>query len=241
MKRPDRPERPLPAAPSADGDVAAFLDTVARMPRSTPAAGRGRLMFALDATASRQPTWDRAARLQSEMFVSATSLGGLSVQVCFYRGFGEFLASPWLGDPNEILRRMNSVTCRAGETQIGKVLQHALNETGRGRVAALVFVGDCVEEDVDRLGSLAGQLGIHGVPAFMFHEGSNAVAAFAFKEIARLSGGAYCRFDAGSADALRELLRAVAVYAAGGLPALENLAARRGGDVRLLAHQMKRD
>lgn len=38
---------------------------------------RGHLLFALDATGSRQATWDRAAHIQTEMFLSAQSLGGL--------------------------------------------------------------------------------------------------------------------------------------------------------------------
>jgi hypothetical protein len=162
------------------------------------------------------------------------------VQVCFYRGFGEFMVAPWLTQSTEVLRLMGSVACRAGETQISKVLRHALNETARSRVAALVFVGDCMEEDVDQLGALAGQLGIHGVPAFMFHEGADPIAAFAFKEVARLSGGAYCQFDAASAETLRRLLRAVAVYAAGGLHALQNLAVDQGWEVKRLAQQLKK-
>jgi hypothetical protein len=134
---------------------------------------------------------------------------------------------------------MTSVYCRAGETQIRKVLAHAINETKQRRIGALVFVGDCAEEDVDRLGALAGELGVLGVPVFMFHEGRDPVAAFAFKEIARLSGGAYCRFDESSAQTLQDLLSAVAVFAAGGRPALEDLADRRGGDVKRIAHQLQ--
>ncbi len=134
---------------------------------------------------------------------------------------------------------MTSVVCRAGQTQIAKVLQHAINETQRQRVTALVFVGDCMEENVDRLAHQAGQLGMLKVPAFMFHEGADTAAAFAFKEIARLSGGAYCRFDSSSPSQLRDLLRAVAVYAAGGRQALQQLATRQGGEIRLLAGQLR--
>ena len=75
-----------------------------------------------------------------------------------------------------------------------KVLQHARNETKSQKVGALVFVGDCFEEDVDAAGKVAGELGLLGLPAFMFHEGNEPLAAFAFKQIAQLSGGAYCSF-----------------------------------------------
>jgi hypothetical protein len=229
----------LPVRQSSAAEVEAFLADLAATPRAGAAGGRGRLLFALDATASRQPTWDRAAHLQAEMFQEAAALGGLEIQFCFYRGFGEFRASPWLARSEPLLRMMTSVFCLAGKTQIGKVLQHAINEARRRPLAALVFVGDCFEEDVDRIGALAGELGLLGVRAFVFHEGGDPLAAFAFQQIARLSGGAYCRFDAGSAQALRDLLRAVAAFAAGGLPALENLANRSGGPVRRIAHQLR--
>lgn len=199
---------------------------------------RGRLLFALDATGSRQATWDRAAHIQTEMFLAAQNLGGLKIQLCFYRGYGEFKASPWLAEAAPLLRMMTSVSCRAGETQIGRVLQHAANEAASQRVSALVFVGDCCEETPDALTTRAGRLAAFGVPAFMFHEGDDLRAAAAFREIARITGGAYSRFDASSPDALRQLLCAVAVYAAGGGPALLRHAASAGGAVKRLAHQM---
>jgi len=225
---------------SSATEINEFLAKVAALPKRGRSCDRGRLIFALDATASRQPTWDRASHLQTEMFHEAASLGGLEIQLCFYRGFGEFKVSPWLVRSEELLRMMSSVFCAAGETQIRKVLHHAINETRSKPVTALVFVGDCVEEDVDRLGTMAGELGLLGVRAFMFHEGDNRMAGYAFREIARLSNGAYCRFDAGSAHALRELLRAVAAFVAGGLPALENMAGGSDGAVKHMARQLSK-
>lgn len=229
----------VPTKKRSTDDVEGFLEKLARTPNVNAAGGRGRLIFALDATASRQPTWDQAAQIQGEMFVQTAALGGLEIQLCCYRGFGEFKVSPWLTRSADLLRMMTSVFCRAGQTQIRKVLKHAINETKARRVGALVFVGDCVEEDIDKLGTLAGELGVLGVPAFMFHEGNDPLAGFAFKEIARLTHGAYCRFDPGAAGTLRDLLSAVAVYAAGGRRALEDLAGRRGGEIRQIAHQVK--
>ncbi|MDH5750309.1 MAG: VWA domain-containing protein [Rhodospirillales bacterium] len=229
----------LPAGKSSASNVDAFLKKVAGMPSARAAGERGRLLFAMDATASRQPTWDRAAHIQGEMFTETAALGGLELQLAFFRGFGEFKASPWLTGSEELARMMTSVQCMAGETQIGKVLAHAINETKRRKIDALVYVGDCVEEDVDALGAKAGQLGLLGVPAFMFHEGDDALAAFAFKQIATLSGGAYCAFDASSAQTLKDLLGAVAVFAAGGRKALENMAQKRGGGALKLIQQVK--
>jgi len=77
------------------------------------------------------------------------------------------------------------------------------------------------------------------VPAFVFHEGGEPHAASAFRQIARLTNGAYCPFDAASARQLKELLSAVAVYAAGGRRALEDYSKRTGGSVPLLVSQVK--
>jgi len=230
----------LPTKSSTD-EVQEFLRKVAATPVRRPATGqKGRLIFAMDATASREHAWDRACQLQGEMFQETVALGGLEIQLAYYRGFGEFKASSWMSDANGLLKQMTSVFCLAGETQIGKLLRHAVDETRKKPINALVFIGDCVEEDVDKLGAIAGELGILGVPAFLFHEGRDPVAEFAFKQIARLTNGAYCRFDASSPQTLRELLRAVAVFAAGGRAALEDFAEREGGAVKQIAHQVAR-
>ncbi|MEQ8228641.1 MAG: VWA domain-containing protein [Rhodospirillales bacterium] len=229
----------LPHKTTDRGEIDAFLEKVARTPAQPRTDGRGRLMFGMDATASRQPSWDRAARLQGEMFLITRDLGGLDVQLAFFRGFGEFKVSQWTDDAGELTRLMTGVGCLAGETQIGKLLKHAVNETRKRRVNALVYVGDSFEEDVDALGKTAGELGLLGVPVFMFHEGQDPIARFGFEQVAKLSGGAYCAFDASSADTLKELLAAVAVYAAGGRKALEDHAKGRGGEVLAIAHQVK--
>jgi hypothetical protein len=226
----------LPTANQAAVD--AFLAQVRAAPRPVAAAARGRLIFALDATQSRQPTWDQATRLQADMFREAGSLGGLDLQLVYYRGFLEFFASPWIADSEALLRHMDGVGCRGGQTQIERVLTHAVEEAKARRVAALVFVGDAFEEELDRVCRKAGELGLLGVPAFVFHEGGAPGPARAFQEIARLTRGAYCPFDAGSARQLRELLAAVAVYAAGGRAALEHHARKAGGAAALLTHRL---
>ena len=235
-----------PKAPSktATGDVArstsssaeldAFLNKVQSL--QPAASGRGRLIFAMDATMSRQPTWDLALSLQSEMFRAVKEVGGLDVQLMYFRGFGECRSSRWVGDPDALARLMRQVHCEGGHTQIRKVLSHARQENERQTVNALVYVGDCMEENIDTLSQLAGELGLVGVPVFVFQEGHDAGAERAFREIARLSRGAYCRFDAGSSAQLRELLRAVAVYATGGRKALENA---NGGAATLLLEQLR--
>ncbi len=226
---------------SSKSEVDAFLSKLAAIPPpGAHGASRGRLMFAMDATASRQPTWDAASNIQGQMFEETAALGGLDVQLCYYRGFKEFQATSWVNDAKTLLSTMTSVSCAAGTTQIERVLQHAIAETKRRRINALVFVGDCMEEDIDKLCGVGGELGLLGVPVFVFHEGFDAAAEKTFKQLAKLTQGAYCRFDAASAAQLRDLLSAVAVYAAGGRPALENFGKRRGGVAQQLTHQINK-
>jgi len=238
---PDRKDLKQTESKDLSGSIDSFLTKVASTPKQTSYKdGRGKILFALDATASRQPTWDSAATMQGRMFETASSLGGVDIQLAFYRGFGEFKVSRWTNNGTELARLMASVACMAGQTQIEKVLGHAVNAAKQGQLNALIFVGDSCEEDIDKLGARAGELGLLGVPVFVFHEGSDPIAQFAFEQIAKLTGGACCRFDGASADMLGRLLGAVAAFAAGGRPALENLARDEGGAVALLTNQMKR-
>jgi hypothetical protein len=228
-----------PAPRSGRAEIDAFLAQARNLAAANPAAGRGRLVFALDATMSRQPTWDTACRLQAEMFREAGAIGGLDIQLVYFRSLSECRATPWISDGAKLADLMTRIQCQGGETQIRKVLMHARRETEKAPVQALVFVGDAMEESIDRLAALAGELGLRGVPAFMFQEGDDPVAEQAFREIARLTRGAYCRFDVGAARELGELLRAVAVYAAGGLKALSDRSARREAGAQKLLAQLR--
>ena len=225
-----------PAASSTRAEIDSFLAKVKGLTPGGAPGQRGRLIFALDATMSRQPMWDTACQLQAEMFREAGAIGGLDVQLVYYRGLGECRASRWVSQAERLAGLMEQIDCRGGHTQIGKVIAHAKRETQNQAVQALIFVGDAMEEKLDDLCHAAGELGILGVPAFMFQEGVDPITEQAFREIARLTRGAYCRFDPGAAHQLAELLRAAAAYAAGGLRALENLSRQhQGGAVKLLA------
>jgi hypothetical protein len=215
-------------------------------------ASRGRLIFAIDATASRESTWDLASQLQSKMFEEAARIGGLDVQLLYYRGADEVHASAWLSDAHELVSRMSRVRCVAGATKIARVLRHIRTENEREKVSAAIFIGDAVEEPPSELYDAAAGL---GVPVFWFHEGDGLVAHLnqhgelvesvgkhasqkvetVFRELARLTNGAYARFDVGAAARLGELLRAVAAFAAGGIKAL---AGQRTDTARLLLGQM---
>jgi hypothetical protein len=229
-----RSARSAPAEASSRGEIDAFL---AKTRTLAPAGeGRGRLIMALDATMSRQPTWDIACKLQAEMFEEAGKIGGLDIQLLYFRGFGECRASRWVSDARALSDLMTGIQCRGGQTQIGKVLTHARHENAKKKIAAMVFVGDALEEPIDDLAAKAGELGLLGVRVFVFQEGRNPIAEAGFREIARLTGGAYARFDNNAAGQLRELLRAVAVFAAGGLKALAD---KGGVGGRRLLEQMR--
>jgi hypothetical protein len=228
--------RKAPAADTSRADIDAFLADVKALGPAAKGGERGRLIFALDATMSRQPLWDTACRLQGDMFRETAAIGGLDVQLVYYRGLAECRASRWVSDARQLGGLMERINCRGGHTQIGKILAHARRETQARKVQALVFVGDAMEEKIDDLCAAAGELGLLGVPTFVFQEGHDAVAEQAFREIARLTRGAYCRFDISAAHELADLLRAVAAYAAGGIKALSDLKARdNSGAVKLLA------
>lgn len=222
--------------PAVRHQVDEFLQQVAKTPASHQ---RGRLIFAMDATASRQPTWDQACQLQGDMFLKTRGLGDLSVQIAFFRGYGEFRISPWHSEPAQLVKTMQSVHCLGGHTQIRKVLTHAYDEHRRQPIQALVYIGDCVEEPVDALSQQAGKLGIMGVPLFIFQEGRDPNANFVFQQLARLSGGAHCQLDQGAASMLGDLLNAVAVFATGGHQALTDLSHSSQG-ARLLSHQVRK-
>lgn len=225
------------AGTSTAEDIAAFVAKARALSPHAPGA-KGRLIFALDATMSRQPTWDMACALQADMFRETAALGSLDIRLVYYRGLNECRATGWISDSTRLAALMSKIDCRGGDTQIGKVLTEARREAVASGVRAVVFVGDAMEEKVDELCAKAGELGMLNVPVFVFQEGHDSVAEQAFREIARLTGGAWCRFDPGAAAQLRELLRAAAAYAAGGREALLKLAKTAGGAAKLIG-QMK--
>ncbi|HEY8214844.1 MAG TPA: VWA domain-containing protein [Methylocystis sp.] len=217
------------------GPIDAFLDKARNLSAS---ASRGRLIFALDATMSRQPTWDMAQSIQGEMFRTTAAQGGLDVQLVYFRGLGECRASRFVSGGEGLGALMSRISCRGGRTQIGKVLRHALDESRAGRIGALVYIGDAMEERVDSLAAAAGELGLLGVKAFMFQEGQDPAAQHAYREIARLTSGAYAAFDATAPKRLAELLAAAAAYAVGGRLELERRAGEGEGAARLLLSQI---
>ena len=208
-------------------------------------ATRGRLIFALDATASREGMWDLAAQLQSQMFEEAAKIGGLDIQLLYYRGSGR-------NSINAVDVRC-ARACQSNEQRSdarpGPPRSHACSgtserSTSARRSARRSSSATPCEELPSDLYAVAESL---GVPLFVFQEGSNwAVPPVCdppplkvetiFRELARLTNGAYGKFDAGAAMQLGELLRAVAAFAVGGVRALAN---QHTDSARKLLGQMK--
>jgi len=235
---PDEPKRGTDRRVLACGDR--FVPRPGRQASARSAPGkRGRLIFALDATMSRQPAWDTACRLQADMFREAASIGGLDIQLAFYRGMDECRVSGWVSQAERLAHLMSAIDCRGGRTQVGKILAHAARETRRAKVQTLVFVGDAMEEGLDDLCHAAGELGLLSVPVFMFQEGGRSARRAGVSRDRPPHARRYCRFDPGAAHELAALLRAAAAYAAGGMRALADLSARRDAGAIKLIQQMR--
>jgi hypothetical protein len=192
----------------------------------SPALPRGRMLFALDATGSRAETWAIACKVQAEMFREAAPIEKLDVQLVYYRGLDECRASKWVSSGEQLARLMDKIDCRCGGTQIGRVLAHALRETEKAPVQALVFIGDAMEEEIEELAAMAGELGARDLPIFIYQEGRDTAVRRAFRLLALKSGGQYFEFNPETLRAVEQLseqLGAVARLAVGDTEALERL------------------
>lgn len=202
-------------------DVNRFLQNVEK--HALVKAATNRLIFALDATASREATWDLASNLHAEVFHAAKD-ANLAVQLVHFGGYNQFRASTWNSSADALLRHMQQVRCLGGMTQIGRVLSHILKEASRDKtVKAAVYIGDMCEEPLVEIMSLAGQLGLRQTPVFVFQEHNDRYATEVFRTIAERSGGAHMPFDSGSASQLAELLKAAVVYATEGIDAVKRI------------------
>jgi hypothetical protein len=204
--------------------VAALLDRLE--------AEKPRVCFIVDATASRQPTWDLAAQHQAGMFDVAAGVG-LQLQLIFYRGLNECSKSSWQTNAAALRKMMEGIYCRSGHTQIAKALRHVRNEHVKKPVAAAILISDACEEIPADIYLEAKAL---NTPVFLFQEGDDQSVARIYQTIAELTHGAYCAFGPGAAPQLAELLKAVAAFAAGGIAALEH---QETNSARLLLTQLR--
>ena len=210
------------------GTVAGFLAQVKQRKHLPERRSLKRLIFALDATASREPTWDLACSLHGELFLEVGNQAQLAVQLCYYRGLNEFTASPFSPTPEELLGQMQRVHCLAGRTQLERLLAHTLTTARNFPLRGLVFVGDAFEENLPRILQQAGELRLRNVPVFIFQEGSDPRAGEAFARIAATTGGGHVQFNSAGAEELKRLLGAIASFATAGREGLEHFARNSG-------------
>lgn len=236
-KKPDNPKTGTAALRTFFGSSTAVTPLPPPPPPQTARAS-GRLLFALDATGSRQPTWDKACGLQLKMFETVAGLGSLTCQLAWFGGAG-FRNGTWVDNALALGDQMSGVHCVSGGTQITRVLEHALSETKAKRISAVLYVGDCMEEDANHLVNLAKQLGACDTPVFMFQEAYYPGVGDAYALIAQASGGAHLPFDLANITKLSGLLGAVAIFAVSGLEGLNAASAVNSGARLLLAHLKK--
>ena len=187
-------------------------------------AARARLIFALDATASRQPALrtDAACQLQSEMFAEAGKLGRAEIQLVYYRGPNECSHSAWTLDANELARAISRITCEGGHT---KIRESPCPCAGRARPR------ECRGGDLHWRRARRGSIDAlrrrrqRTSPILVFISRGRRSTRGQGLQKARWTDRrrAYEHFDPGAARKLAELLRAVAAFATGGLTALADL------------------
>ena len=218
------------------------LATLMKAAQRKAESERGKLVFGFDATASRSAMWQQAMALQREMFKAARAL---EVQLAVYLGT-DLRTSHWESEPEKLEELMQQICCIGGNTQIERLLQHIMDEHARGGkrgVNAFVFVGDTFEEGtrLNSVKALAKALGDLRITGFFFLDKESEPWHLAeneqiYRELAKLTGGAYADFEPGAVAKLRDLLQSVAAFAAGGMAAL---AKRDSEGARLLLTQMK--
>ncbi|MDC0074244.1 VWA domain-containing protein [Alphaproteobacteria bacterium] len=201
-------------------------------------SNKSRLFFGLDATASREHTWDAASHIQVNMFDVVSKLGGINIQVGCYRGYKEFLVSNWASHSSELISFMTKISCRSGHTQINRILSHILKESANNKVNASIFIGDSIEENPSEILKIGGKLSLLGIPLFIFQEGNNPLATEVFVSLAKITRGAHCNFDNNSPERLEKLLEAVAIYASGGKEAIKRFSRLNGEDLNVITKRL---
>lgn len=203
--------------------------------------GKGRLIFALDLTGSREHSLKQARIATAAMFDTIKALGAVAIKLVYYRG-SEIKATHWQNDPAVLAHSMRRLSCETGYTQIARMLRLALDE--HEPVCGVVFVGDHCEDDPGELRDLAQALGRKSCRCFVFHECADhddrsIEAKPIFKAMASLSGGVYVEFKPDSGAVLREMLGNVGALAAAGVEGVKRVALPQTPEARQLQTQLR--
>lgn len=218
-----------PAGARAGADPALIAAALA------PKNRRPRLVFAIDATASREPAW-QAARDTTDALFDALP-GQLDVALAVHGGSRLHTFTGFTADPAGLRGTAAGIECQAGGTQLVEVLARSRDA---GDVKLVVYIGDVFEEDADEAAAVADTLRLRGCRVVILHDRGQAPAydpsVEVFQDIARRTGGAVLLFDARSKGKLREILEAVATLAVGGVKLLQERRKTLPGAALLLQH-----
>ncbi len=229
------------AAGSAATSAAAALRSAvmhAEPPQDSATPTRPRLVFAVDATASREPAW-AAARQVTDALVQALP-GELDVALAVHGGSRVHTFTGFTSDARTLRDRAAGVTCQAGSTRLLPILSASLKQPA---VRVVVYIGDVLEESLAHGRPLADQMGAQGIKLFVLHDTADRSAqryAEVFWDLAKRTGGCVLPFDPSAPGRLRDLLSAMAVYAVGGEKLLRARRHELPGAVALLEHLNRR-
>jgi hypothetical protein len=187
-----------------------------------------RIGFLVDATASRENTWEQAQTIQAKMFRSASGLRALKLRLVYFGG-NRLTKLNWNDNARNIAAHMAEVRCHSGLTQIIPGLQAFIDEKPENRADAIILIGDCFEEDAATAAKTAALLKAKGIKVFSFIEGEDWTAHSVFKTLATVTGGKFAKF--GNELPLDDLCEGVALMTSGGEKALTRL---KNDKVRLL-------
>lgn len=232
-------DAPTPAPSRAAGVLARLGRMVAEVMSGRVAEavdpeppGRPRLIFAVDATASREPAW-RAARGVTDSLVKALP-GALDVALAVHGGGRVHTFTPYTTAANTLRDRAAGVMCKAGFTRLLPIMASAVKDPG---VKVVIYIGDVFEESLARGRRLADSMGARGTRLIVLHDTADPAArghAEIFWDLAKRTGGCVLPFEAGASRKLHDLVSAVAVYAVGGERLLQERRHALPGAVALL-------
>ena len=204
----------------------------AEPPQDAGSANRPRLVFAVDATASREPAWT-AARQVTDALVKALP-GELDVALAVHGGSRVHTFTAFTANPATLRDRAAGIACEAGTTRLLPILAASLRQQA---VRVVIYVGDVFEESVVEARRLADLMGHQGTKLIVLHDTADPSArrdVEVFWDFAKRTGGCVLPFDASAPGRLRDLLSAVAVYAVGGEKLLRQRRHELPGAVALL-------
>ena len=226
-------ERIRNATPAKQTDSSAIADRAA-LHAAALKPRRPRLVFAMDATASRQGAWDEAKKATDTLFTALP--GELDIALAVHSGSTVKVFTDFSNDVATFRDHAASVSCVAGMTRLVDIMGKTRSHSD---VRVFLYIGDCFEESERDAYAAADAFRARGIRAIMMHDskgGGGPNDRQVFEEIARRTGGVCIDFHGGDRQGLKDIFEAVAVLAAGGIKALEQRKGQLPGAAKLLPY-----